>query len=95
MSITGAVECSSSECRRSTEKIMHPFGEIQTFEPRPRPATCVVAANVRPFGRRDRSVGFLGLLVGGEEGLGDRLVEHGVCAGYCLAVEHECSKLAW
>lgn len=41
------------------EKISDPAGETQTLDPRPRPATCTVAVAVNPFGRRERSLGFL------------------------------------
>lgn len=56
---TGAVEESAIECFRHTERIRQPAGETQTFEPRPRPATWVVAVNVKPVGRLERSFVFL------------------------------------
>jgi hypothetical protein len=48
-------------------KIREPGGASHTFEPRPRPATCVVAVAVNPWGTALRSLGFLqseGLLAG-------------------------------
>lgn len=39
--------------------MQHPAGASQTFVPRPRPATWVVAAKVKPVGSLERSFGFL------------------------------------
>jgi hypothetical protein len=39
-----------------------PAGETQTFDPRPRPATWVVAVNVNPLGKWVRSFEFLELI---------------------------------
>src|SRR4051812_48603322 len=39
-----------------------PCGDTQTLEPRPRPATWVVAVKVKPVGSVARSFGFLWLL---------------------------------
>lgn len=44
---------------RHVESIRDPAGDIQTFDPRPRPATWTVAVAVKPFGRRERSLVFL------------------------------------
>jgi hypothetical protein len=42
-----------------TDKINDPAGDTQTFEPLPRPATCVVAVQVKPFGSLDSNFVFL------------------------------------
>ena len=71
-----------------TEKINDPAGETQTFEPRPLPATWVVAAKVRPTGRLESNFGFLFvsalylILISARE----LLLEHGVCARYNLPI---------
>lgn len=43
----------------TTENMRDPGGAIQTFEPRPRPATWVVAVRVKPVGSLETSLGFL------------------------------------
>ena len=62
MKTTGAVLLSSIACFMQTEKTRDPAGETQTLEPRPRPASCVVAVNVKPVGRFESSFGFLHLI---------------------------------
>jgi hypothetical protein len=59
MKTTGAVLLNSMGCFIQTEKTSDPAGETHTFEPRPRPATCVVAVHVNPVGRWARSFAFL------------------------------------
>jgi len=59
MNITGAVLLNSIGCFIHVEKSRHPAGETHTFAPLPRPATWVVAVNVKPFGTLERSFGFL------------------------------------
>lgn len=49
----------STGWRTTVEKIRAPAGETQTFDPRPLPATWVVAVAVNPFGKLRRSRGFL------------------------------------
>lgn len=58
--MTGADWIFSIGCRTTVEKIKEPAGEIQTFEPRPRPATWTVAVAVNPWGSRPSSCVFLG-----------------------------------
>jgi hypothetical protein len=41
------------------ENMSPPGGATQTLVPRPRPATCVEAENVKPVGSFDISLGFL------------------------------------
>jgi hypothetical protein len=48
MKITGADWIFSIGCRTTVENINEPAGEIQTLEPRPRPATWTVAVAVNP-----------------------------------------------
>lgn len=55
---TGAVEREIG-CVRQRERISEPAGETQMFDPRPRPASWVVAVNVKPAGRRVRRLVFL------------------------------------
>lgn len=59
---TGAVFPSSMGCFMQTDQIKHPKGETQTLEPRPRPATCVVAVKVKPAGSLESSFEFLGII---------------------------------
>lgn len=59
MNTTGAVLLSSIGCFMHTDKINDPAGDTQTFEPLPRPATCVVAVQVKPFGSLDSNFVFL------------------------------------
>ena len=59
MNTTGAVSAWAKETRRTVLNISEPGGETQTFEPRPRPATWVVAVAVKPLGRLLSRVGFL------------------------------------
>ncbi len=42
-----------------TEKRREPGGATQTLVPRPRPASCVEAVNVKPDGNLAISLGFL------------------------------------
>lgn len=49
----------STGWRTTVEKIRDPAGDTHTFEPRPLPATCVVAVAVNPLGRLRNSLGFL------------------------------------
>lgn len=49
------------------EKMRQPGGETQTFDPRPRPATWVVAVTVKPGGKVERSLGFLSSVSHGKE----------------------------
>lgn len=46
----------------TVDMMRDPGGATQTLAPRPRPATWVVAANVKPVGRVDRRLWFLGRL---------------------------------
>lgn len=46
----------------TVDMMRQPSGASQTFEPRPRPATWVVAARVKPVGSLERSFGFLGVV---------------------------------
>jgi hypothetical protein len=59
MKTTGATFESAMECLMQVEKIKEPAGDIQTLDPRPRPATCTVAVAVKPLGRCERSLVFL------------------------------------
>jgi len=59
MNMHGAVVLRIMEWFMQTEKIRQPAGETQTLDPRPRPATWVVAVSVNPVGSLDRSFGFL------------------------------------
>lgn len=43
----------------TVDMIRHPAGASHTLEPLPLPATCVVAATVKPIGSFDSSFGFL------------------------------------
>lgn len=45
----------STGWRSTVEKMRDPDGDTQTFEPRPLPATWVVAVAVNPFGKFLRS----------------------------------------
>ena len=62
MNTTGAALPNSKGCFMHTEKTREPAGETQTLDPRPRPATWVVAVNVKPGGSLDRSLVFLGIV---------------------------------
>lgn len=66
MKMTGAELLSDMGCFIVMEKIKDPAGETQTLEPRPRPATWVVAVTVKPSGTLERSFGFLGPIVSKE-----------------------------
>lgn len=59
MKTTGAVLLSNIACFMQTENTRDPAGDTQTLEPRPRPATWVVAVNVKPVGRFESSFVFL------------------------------------
>lgn len=59
MKTTGAVVLRSMEWGIQTENTRDPAGETQTLEPRPRPATWVVAVSVKPSGRLVKSFIFL------------------------------------
>lgn len=48
--------------RTTVENIRAPAGDTQTFEPRPLPATWVVAVAVNPLGKLRSSLGFLAWL---------------------------------
>jgi hypothetical protein len=48
---TGEVLLRSIACFMHTEKTKDPAGDTHTLEPRPLPATWVVAVNVKPVGR--------------------------------------------
>lgn len=50
MKTTGAVLLSTMACFMHIDHNNDPAGETQTLDPRPRPAICVVAVNVNPFG---------------------------------------------
>lgn len=56
---TGADCIFSSGWRSTVENISAPAGDTQTFDPRPRPATWVVALAVKPLGSLRSSLGFL------------------------------------
>lgn len=62
MNTTGADWILSIGCRTTVEKISAPAGEIQTLEPRPRPATWTVAVAVNPFGKRWSNFMFLDVM---------------------------------
>lgn len=73
------------------EKINMPGGAIQTFEPRPRPATWVVAETVNPLGSFGMSFGFL-VYVRVKSSMSHRadvLLQHGVCASYHFSVHEQ------
>jgi hypothetical protein len=59
MKTTGATFDSAIECLMQVEKIREPAGDIQTLDPRPRPATCTVAIAVKPLGRSESNLVFL------------------------------------
>lgn len=48
----------------TVDMMRQPSGASQTLEPRPRPATWVVAAMVKPVGSLERSLGFLEIVSG-------------------------------
>jgi hypothetical protein len=50
---------STIACFKHTENTKDPAGETQTLEPRPRPATWVVAVAVKPAGRFESNFAFL------------------------------------
>src|SRR3954454_14227896 len=62
MKTTGAVLLSNIECFMQTDIIRDPAGDTHTLDPRPRPATCVVAVKVNPLGKWESSFGFLNLV---------------------------------
>lgn len=55
----GACVSNETGWRITVEKMRDPAGDTHTLEPRPRPATWVVAVAVKPWGSRRRSWVFL------------------------------------
>lgn len=62
MKTIGAVLLSSMGCLIVVENRSEPGGDTHTFEPRPRPATCVVAVHVKPGGILESNLMFLLML---------------------------------
>src|SRR6478609_11989746 len=59
MKTTGRVMARWAGWSMTVEKSREPGGASQTLLPLPRPATCVVAVNVKPVGTLERILGFL------------------------------------
>ncbi len=87
MNTTGAVLLSSIGCFMVVDQIRQPGGETQTFEPRPRPATWVVAVMVKPGGKVERSFGFLRWVSIVFGSIAYPLFKQCVCARYNLSVQ--------
>lgn len=75
-------------CFMQTDQTKDPAGETQTFDPRPRPATCVVAVSVKPVGRLESNLIFLSRVNfwPSMEERGHSLLEHRVRAGHNFSV---------
>jgi hypothetical protein len=71
-----------------TDQTKDPAGETQTFEPRPRPATCVVAVNVKPVGMLESNLVFLRMVNfwPAEKERENSLLEHRVRAGHNFSI---------
>lgn len=81
----------------TVENISIPGGAIQALLPRPRPAICVVAANVKPVETSEMSLKFLQAPLLGirhcNDALLDLLFEDGVCARYHLPIQQQVSPV--
>lgn len=83
MNTTGADCIFSTGCFTTVEKISEPAGEIQTLDPRPRPATWTVAVAVNPCGSSRRSFVFLELVRKSQRQIN---VERHTFRGLCLCL---------
>lgn len=91
MNTTGRVTARWAGWLITVEKMSIPGGAIQTLEPRPRPATWVVAETVKPLGSFGMSLGFLlhVNLVSLLFGRGNILLKHCICTCDNFAVHEQ------